>query len=302
MKIIVLGGQGFIGHNLVLRLLKEEHDVSIFCKKINYDRYLKGVKYIEGDFNCIFKYKHIFKDTDVVYHLISSTIPSTSNIDMISDVKSNVVSSINLIEMCCECNVKKIVFASSGGAVYGINKNPIIDEDCEANPISSYGIGKLMIEKYLHLFNYLRGINYTILRVSNPYGPFQNTEKNQGVISIFLKKCIKDELIEIYGDGLICRDYVYITDVIHAFYLCKDCNTVNGIINIGSGKGYTLNELIHIIGRVTNKKLYIEMKSSRKFDVPTNVLNIEKAKNELGWEPSIGIEEGIELTNKWIKL
>ncbi len=299
MNILVIGGQGFIGNNLVLKLLKEGHNITIFNRNIKEDRYLDSCKYIAGEFADINKFRYMLKNIDVVYHLISTTIPQISNFNPSYDIESNVITSVKLLEMCCEENIKKIIFSSSGGTVYGIPKTVPIKEDDPNEPISSYGISKLMIEKYLHLFKYLYGLNYTVLRIANPYGPYQNPLSNQGAIGIFLWKLLKGEEIEIWGNGSVCRDYIFIEDVIDAMYLFALKDTRSNIFNIGSGIGITLNELILIMKDVLKVDVKVIYKESRKVDVPTNVLDIKRIREELEWKPKVDIYSGIRKTWNW---
>ncbi len=300
MNILVIGGQGFIGYNLVLKLLKEGHNIIIFDKNINKERYLSCCEYVAGDFIQIDKFKHILKDVDVVYHLISTTVPHTSNDNLVYDIESNVVSSIKLFEMCCEADIKKIIFSSSGGTVYGVPNLVPIKEEHYNKPISAYGISKLMIEKYLYMFKYQHGLNYKILRIANPYGPYQNPLASQGVIGVFLGKILKGEDIKIWGDGTICRDYIFIEDVVEALYLASIKNTNSNILNIGSGRGITLNNLILIIEEVLGLNMNVIYEESRNVDIPINILNIKKAVDELGWYPKVDIDCGIRRTWDWL--
>jgi len=202
--------------------------------------------------------------------------------------------------MGCKANVKKIIFPSSGGTVYGYPEPSSINEEHKTNPICSYGICKLMIEKYLYMFNNLYGLDYQILRISNPYGPYHNA-LSQGVINVFLSKIIKGETIEIWGDGSICRDYIYIDDVIDILEMMANKDIDAKILNIGSGEGTSLNNLIKIMKSITGANFNVEYKEGRKVDVPVNILDISKACKLLDWKPKISLEEGIEITWKSIK-
>ena len=300
MNILVIGGQGFIGHNLVMKLIAEGHKVTVLEKHIKAERKLDFCSYRTGSFSDIGQNQQILDGVDIVYHLVSTTIPKTSMDDPSFDMQSNVVDTIKLLELCCKYKVKKIIFPSSGGTIYGLPDTIPIGEEHAANPICSYGITKLAIEKYLYMFYHLYGLDYQVFRISNPYGPFQNPFSNQGAIGVFLGKALKGENIEIWGDGSVCRDYIFISDVVKALCIASDAHTDLKVLNIGSGSGVTLTELVNIISEVTNKDIKVVYKGSRKIDIPTNVLDISKAARELNWYPQMPLIKGIETTWSWL--
>ena len=196
MNVLVLGGNGFIGSHLVDRLCVEGHNVRVFDRQGElYRKPISGVEYYYGDFGNRALLDNAVKRVDIVFHGISTTVPSTSNDDPVFDVMSNVVETINLLEQCVKERVKKVVFVSSGGAVYGTPSVVPVSEDSPTNPESSYGITKLTIEKYLALFHRFYGLDYAIVRPSNPYGPRQNHLGNQGVIAVFMGRIAKGRII-----------------------------------------------------------------------------------------------------------
>ncbi len=299
MNVLILGGQGFIGHNLVLRLLEKGYNVTIFTRNIRKNINISDCKYINGEFQEIRSFKNILDNIDIVYHLISTTIPGKSNDNPVYDIESNVISTVKFLEMCGNSNVKKIIFSSSGGTVYGYPRFIPIPEEHGTNPICSYGISKLMIEKYLYMFNDLYGLNYQVVRISNPYGPYHNALQ-QGVIDVFLSNILKSKTIEIWGDGSICRDFIYIDDVVDVFCTMAVKDVDAKILNIGSGKGTTLNDLIHIMKNVTGADVDVEYRKGRKVDIPVNILDVSKAYEQLGWKPKTGLDTGIKMT--WDRL
>lgn len=219
MKALVLGGNGFIGSHLVDRLLLAGHGVRIFDRNEElYRRPLAGVEYCYADFGNRTLLAEALDGIDIVFHLISTTVPKTSNDDPAFDVMSNVVETIALLEKCVARGIKKVVFLSSGGTVYGAPAALPVSEDSPTNPECSYGITKLTIEKYLALFNHLYGLDYVVVRPSNPYGPRQNLLGIQGAISVFLGRVAARKPIEVWGDGQIVRDYVYVEDLVEGIY------------------------------------------------------------------------------------
>lgn len=295
MKILLLGGQGFIGQNLAKKLVAEGHDVYVLERKINPDRKLPNVKYFEGDFLDRGTYDKYLEGIDVVYHLVSTTNANNSNNEMQRDVQDNIVGTINLLDACVDHNVKKVVFTSSGGTIYGIPQEVPIKENHPKNPICSYGITKLTIEKYLSLYKHLYNLDYTVLRLSNPYGPYHQS-LTQGLINVILYKAINNEELEIWGDGKVERDYIYIDDTVEALSLVKDVETEEKVFNIGSGQSYSICDIINEVEKIAGKSIKKNFKPSRNQDVPINVLDITLAKRVLGWEPIVGIEEGIRNT------
>jgi UDP-glucose 4-epimerase len=197
--------------------------------------------------------------------------------------------------------VKKVVFISSGGTVYGNSVYLPIDEQHPTNPITSYGITKLAIEKYLLMFQHLYGIQATILRVSNPFGERQRIETAQGVVTTFIDRALRRQPIEIWGDGGATRDYLYISDVAEAFARAVDYTGRESVFNISSGTGFSLNELIETIEGIVKRQVDHIHLPGRPFDVQKSVLCNSLAKQELGWEPSVSLECGIVKTIDWIK-
>lgn len=302
MNILVLGGNGFIGSHLVDKLLAEGHAVRVFDKyEERYRQPLPEVDYRFGDFGNRGLLAEALQDIDVVVHLISTSLPKTSNDDPAYDVQSNVIESLFLLEKCVELGVKKVVFISSGGTVYGRPTQLPIAENGATDPECSYGITKLTIEKYLALYRQLYGLDYVIVRPSNPYGSRQNPHGIQGAIPVFLGKAVKEEPIEIWGDGSVIRDYVYIEDLVEG--ISKVISYAGGqrIFNLGSGTGHSLNELVRIIAAVTGHPVPVTYKEARSFDIPAIVLDISSAERELGWQPRTEIEAGIRATWEFVR-
>lgn len=301
MKIVIFGGSGFIGSYLVDYLLKLGHEVRIFDRNFEKFRKIKnGVDYYIGDF---FDYEKVFlalSGCDYAFHLISTTNPGTSNLDPIGDIQENLVPSIQFLKICVKTKIKKVIFLSSGGAVYGTPDSTPINEDHPLNPESSYGIQKVAIEKYLYFFYKNYGLEYTIVRPSNPYGPRQNPYTVQGLISVALHKLRNEETLSIWGDGTIVRDYIFIDDLIDAIYRVTMSTSSCRIFNIGSGIGYSINEIIRIIEKVVGKKIKVEYMDTRIGDPIITVLDTSRIRKEVGWEVTTDIETGVKHTWEYI--
>jgi UDP-glucose 4-epimerase len=302
MNMLILGGNGFIGSHLVDRLLAEDHNVRVFDKyEEHYRKPVAGVEYCVGDFGNRGMLSEALTGIDIVFHLISTTLPKTSNDDPVFDVQSNVVETIFLLEQCVTNKIRKVVFISSGGAIYGNPPSLPISENCPTEPECSYGITKLAVEKYMALFNHLHGLDYVVLRPSNPYGGRQNPDGIQGAISVFLGRIAQGKSLEIWGDGQVVRDYIFIDDLIDGMYKAVSVNALSRVFNLGSGIGHSLNEILDVIRKVTGKEIKVVYKAKRSFDIPSIYLDICRAKQELSWAPSVSLETGIEKTWKFVK-
>jgi UDP-glucose 4-epimerase len=236
---------------------------------------------------------------EVVIHLVSSTTPQSSNDDPIFDVQTNLVETVALFEMCVKHRVRKVVFISSGGTVYGIPQITPVPESHPTLPLCSYGITKLAIENYLQLYHVLHGLEYTVLRVSNPYGARQDPHRKQGAVAVFMHKILKDESINVWGDGSVVRDFIHVSDVARACTAATESQFI-GICNVGSGHGLSIKQLINELEMVTGKTGNIVWLESRNFDVPEVVLDCSRIGKELSWRPQIDLKSGLVDMQRWM--
>lgn len=303
-KCIIYGGAGFIGSYIAEELLGNNISVTIFdkknCSKKNIDHIINDVTFIEGDFNNRIEVMESIQDHNYVVHLVSSTLPADSILNPSYDIESNLLSSLGLFDSCVKNKIKKIIFISSGGTVYG---NPVeipIKENHPTDPLTSYGIIKLTTEKYLGMYNHLYGLDYKILRFANPFGARQNPRLNQGLIAHLLHKIKNKETIEIWGDGKVIRDYFSVKDGARAVFLAIVDNSSNRIYNIGSGKGLSVNQVILKFRQVLGLNFRVKYKPSRKFDVKKNILDISLAKKFLKWVPRENFNSELKKTWEYI--
>ncbi len=291
-----------MGTHLMDRLLEDGHSVRIYDRNPNRFRDLPPeAEYIEGELGNHGLIREAVEGMEVVYHFVSTTLPKTSNDDPIYDVRSNLVDTLQLLESCVDAGTRKVIFASSGGTVYGPPRTTPVSEDHPTDPISSYGITKLAVEKYLGLFYHLHRLDYAALRISNPYGPYQDPEGQQGAIGVFLHRILTGRPITIWGDGSIVRDYLYIADLVEALELAAGKETRRKVLNVGSGRSVSLNALIACMTEVVGEQPLVEYLPPRSLDVPVNVLDIGWAREYLGWEPRVELTEGIARTWDWIR-
>lgn len=304
MKCLILGGAGFLGSHLTDGLLREGYSVRVFdrpniAKHRHFEKDEK-IEWFEGDFTNRNDLVEAIKDCEIIFHFISTTLPKSSNDNPVYDVETNLVGTLRLLELARTNKVKKIIYASSGGTVYGTPNEVPIKETHRTEPICSYGITKLTIEKYLKLYHYLYGIDFCVLRVANPFGEWQRPTAGQGAVTVFLNNALKDKMITIWGDGSVVRDFVYAGDVTEALLKSIPYEGEEKVFNIGAGFGMSLKEIISEIEILLEKPVKVEFVESRSFDVPSNVLDIQKAKNELGWEPETAFREGLKKNLKWL--
>jgi UDP-glucose 4-epimerase len=221
----------------------------------------------------------------------------------VGDLQSNLVSSLNLLRACCELNVGRVIFLSSGGTVYGIPQVHPTPEDHPTQPISAYGVTKLMVEKYLQMYRHLHGLEYTILRPSVPYGPRQNPLRHQGVVTVFIYNLLMGKPVTIFGDGETVRDFFYIEDLTSALLAAKDVafDPAQAVFNLGGGQPYTLNQLVRILESVLGVTPRVEHLPPRNFDVPRLLLDTGRARARLNWAPRVSLEEGIRHTAAWMR-
>lgn len=301
---LVIGGGGFIGSHLVDRLLAEGIKIRVLDRTPPdlHQAWMEAgqIEYIAGDFLDHSAIDVAVKDVDVAFHLVSTTIPATSNLDPVFDVQSNLVGTLNFFRACVEAGVKKIIFVSSGGTVYGKPTMLPIQESASTEPTCSYGITKLAIEKYLALFELLHKLEFVVFRLANPFGEMQRPGA-QGVIAAFMQNIAKGKKIEIWGDGSVVRDYVYIDDVINVLVKGAYYSGKSRIFNVGSGEGRSLNEIVESLRQITGLPVECIYKASRPLDVPRNVLDISLARSELDWAPKVLWLEGLSRTWKWFQ-
>ena len=295
MKCALIGGAGFIGLHLAEHLLAAGHAVRVFDLRDGETPRHRDIEWMRGNFLDAGAVRGALTGCDAVYHLAWTSLPKSSNENPAADVETNVLGTLRLLE-AWRGHRGRFVFVSSGGTVYGVPRSMPITEDHPTQPISSYGITKLAVEKYLELYRVLHGLDYHVLRLSNPFGERQRVETGQGAVTAFLYHAFRGEPVEIWGDGRVVRDYIYIGDIADALVRMLDYRGSRRVLNIGSGIGRDLNQIAAAIEAVTGRKLERRYLPGRGFDVPANVLDVSLARAELGWRPATSFEEGLART------
>jgi len=307
MKVGLLGCHGFIGSH-ILRTLTDRN-----IAVVGIDRYgtvptwRKGI--VPLYFNAIagdLIDEQIFTETlcavETIIFAAGNPIPASKSFDLLFGEELRIV--INLLEFMLKKNPKaRLVFISSGGTVYGHrSEGTLCKEDEPLAPVSLYGVMKAACENSIRVYAKQFGLKAAILRVSNPYGPGQNPNANQGLIPVVIKKLLTGEKINIWGDGHIYRDYFFIEDLCNliAMIIQKDCE--GGVYNVGSGKGISVLDIVKLAAAVTDCTPDIQFHPSRPQDLRWNALSIQKTRKQFGWQPGVSLVEGITETAKWIKM
>lgn len=307
MKITLLGAAGFLGTNLVMELAKNpENEITVVDRSKLYfntlmDMQLSKVNIVESDLMMDTDYEGLVAEQDIVYHLVSTTVPTTSNQHITEELKGNVILSANLFEACVHQNVKKIVFLSSGGTVYGKEADCPLNEDTSTNPITSYGVQKVTIEKLLYLYHYMYGLDYRIIRLSNPYGPYQRPNGVLGAVTTFTYKALKGEEINVYGDGTVVRDFIYIDDAVRGIMRIVDGESDYHTFNLGCGYGTSIKQVIGAIENALEMEVCVKYSEARKVDVPVNYLDITRFERVYGCLNPISLVEGIKKTAEFMR-
>lgn len=307
MKHLILGAAGFIGTNLAIQLSKQEDvDLILVDQKKEYFKKLEELQLRNTElriqpFSNNMDFDSLLAGVDVLYHLVSTSIPANSNQQVPQELMSNVVFTSLLLEACVRHKISKIVFISSGGTVYGKEACCPLNEETPTYPINSYGVQKITIEKLLYLYHHMYNLDYRVIRLSNPYGPYQRPNGILGAVTTFTERALKDEPIVIYGDGSVVRDFIYIDDAIRAIITIARDDAKHKTYNVGSGYGLSIQELVDIVQSVLKRKSMIEYKQGRTVDVPVNYLDISRYENEFGQLVFCSIEEGIKRTASFLE-
>ena len=299
--ILVTGGAGFIGSNLVDKLVKEGLRTVIIdnlltgnSKNLNLTSEFYNIDICDEEVSNVFEKEK----PEIVFHCAAQIDLRKSVENPAEDAKINILGSLNILENCRKYGIEKVIFASTGGAIYGDASIIPATEDCFEYPLSPYGIDKLAVEKYLNYYYKIFGLPFVSLRFANVYGPRQNSKGEAGVVAIFCDKMLSGGQPIIFGNGEQTRDFVYAEDVVDALILAMNSKKI-GIFNIGSAKETDINDIFEKIKKITNcdcGEIHIPAKIGEQ---KRSCLSYLKAKKELGWEPKYNLEKGLEKTVKW---
>jgi UDP-glucose 4-epimerase len=302
-RALVLGATGLLGSHVVQDLLDGDwRVVAVSRRSVAVNRRL----YPPGRLDCVAadladtdRMLGLVAGTDVCLHLVHATVPGESMVDLTNDLVETVVPTVHLLSRIPAGSLRRLVYVSSGGTVYGRARVVPTPEDHPTEPISAYGVAKLTLEKYVRLCAGRSGFSSAVLRPSNVYGPGQNVARMQGVVGVFLDRLLRDEPIRVWGAGGVVRDYLHATDAARAVRLAAEA-VASDVWNAGSGVAWRLDAVIRLLERVTGRTARVRYAPARPFDVPVSVLDAARIRSALGWAPAVSLEEGVRrLYERW---
>jgi UDP-glucose 4-epimerase len=302
-KCCVIGGAGFIGQYLIRLLLNTERDLIVIdLNKTPPHSFLNHVEYICGDYGNSDLLKQILKNVDEIILLAHTTVPQTSYDNPMKDLLDNVLSAVNLFKIASNFKVKKVVFISSGGTVYGKAKQLPITEEHPTNPISPYGISKLTIEKYALMYNVFKKLPVVCLRPGNAYGEGQRPFTGQGFISTAISSILQNKEVLLFGESGTIRDYIHVQDLATGIVAALEKGVPGEGYNLGTGVGRNNLQILNSlrpIARPAGYDILVRIEPPRIFDVPVNILDSTKIREHTGWQPFINFDEPLHMTWNW---
>lgn len=288
-------GAGFIGRSLIEQLLFQGIEVSVLDHKACPPELSGRVTWFQGDFTDEAILRVALEGVDVAYHLVSSTVPGDDQVGLITELADNIFATIRFIDCCIGLRVPRIVFVSSS-SVYGLQEHTPIPETAATNPISSHGIHKLTIEKYLLLYRFDHDVDVRIVRLANPFGPGQDLLGRQGFVAIAIGKIVQGKAILLRASGAPIRDFIFIEDVSRALALVGLAASVPPVLNLGTGVGHSLGSVVQILEDLLGRNLSTIDGPLRKADIPTSVLDVSLIGRSVGFEPTTSLRDALELT------
>lgn len=298
--IAVYGAHGFIGRHIVRRLAGRGTPLRAVSRRFDRDFVGALPSWVDvqiADLAAPLPMAASLQDVDTVLQLVSDSTPGLRNDNIVPDIEVNVVPHVAFLEMCIRNGVRRYIFLSSGGTVYGPGVPTPTSEVCPTRPINSHGLTKLVVEKYIEMHGQVNGLDYVILRAANPFGPGQIFRKGQGLIPALLDRQERGQAVRVFGDGSAMRDYLYIDDLIDAIEASVALpGQPQHVLNVGSGETRSVLEVIAALKAATGRHFELEYVGVRNTDVDVVCLDVSRAAEVLGWRPSTPFDDGIQRT------
>jgi UDP-glucose 4-epimerase len=304
MRILVTGGAGFIGSNVADRFVALGHEVAVFDNLSSGKREFvpKAARFFEGDLadaasieRCVADFK-----PELVDHHAAQIDVRKSVTDPVFDATVNILGGLRLLEACTRHGVRKFVYASTGGALYGEGRTLPATEDHPVNPEAPYGVSKHTLEHYLYMWKLLHGLDYTVLRYPNVYGPRQNPHGEAGVNAIFIGLMLHGQRPRIFGTGDQVRDYLFVDDVVQGNVIALGQGS-GEMVNLGTGVGTSVNDIVRELNVILGTKLDPIYEAARPGEIQKIYLDATRAKQVLGWAPTTSFHDGLRKTVEWSK-
>lgn len=300
--VLILGANGFIGRNLSLRLAGSVGELRGFGRTPRTGALPHSIiDWHEGDIADIASIEPLIRQSDVVFHLVDSSNPGNGNREARPQSADTLKSTAKILDACASKRLHKFVFLSSGGSIYGNADQIPTPETSAKNPISLYGQKKLAVEKMLSNYRHDQGLDFLAIRASNPYGAFQIGKDKQGLIGSALIAGVERRPFEIWGDGSVVRDFVYIEDLVDGIIRATFSDSKFREFNLGSGQGLSVNEVLEVCDEFLDSPIRRVYKEGRSSDVQKSVLDISRAESELDWKPTTLINDGVARTKSWLE-
>ncbi|MBK5275240.1 MAG: GDP-mannose 4,6-dehydratase [Desulfuromonadales bacterium] len=299
----VIGGNGFIGSYLVPLLIASGRIVTVVDRApFSTINLIENMRYVQADYNDEKFLLRILIDVDEVIDLAYATVPKTSFDDPVNDILTNLPPMVKLLEVACSIGLNKVVLVSSGGTVYGRAQELPLKEDHPTNPISPYGITKLAIEKYAFMYHELKSLPVLCVRPGNAYGARQRPFSGQGFVATAIASILQRKVLNLFGPTGTIRDYIHVEDIANGILAALQYGKTGSCYNIGTGIGMSNKDILDALLPAATSAgfdISVSILPPRNFDVPVNILDSTKLKNETGWEPKVAFEEGIKKTWEW---
>lgn len=303
MRCVILGGAGFLGRHIGRAMSAVGMEVWSVDRSLalpGSSVWLTGE--VQADCFDLSTWWDRVGGADIIVHLASSTVPATASADPIIDLETNLIGTLRLLQALRKVAARpRVLFASSGGAVYGMPQSVPLGELHPTTPMGAYGVSKLAIEHYLRIEDAQHELPCRILRISNPYGEWQRPFGIQGVVAVFAHRALQGQPLDVWGDGSVIRDFVYAADVGQAFVSAAQHEGASRIFNIGGGEGHSVNDIISILERLLGRTVMRRVFPARPFDPPVNVLDIRLAHEELHWSPTVAFDDGVARALDWLR-